>query len=609
MKKNIVVQILLAFAIFLQLIFYHLPEEMKFPLFLLSILLIIIFWIQRKPLLIPKQFTIFFSLYLLANFYSSFYSLYKFQAFLEITKFVGLFFLVILGVNIFRNKKIFLNTLFVLLTIASFWALCGILEFASRVNTQKNLSLFEPFHWPSLASSFFLLIFPYTLVLFLKEKSRGVKKMFLFASLFLVTTAWILSQSYLIILFLVTPVILFLFFFSLKQYEKKEIIKNKAKEIILLVFLIGVTLPNLLPSFGGRYIPKEIALFQEKIFFQDKNDVWRFSAESIKEHFWQGIGLGNFGLAYRQNIIKPWAWSDFSSNELLQTFVETGFFGFIAQLALFLYLFIICFRRMKSSLNDKSLLFFSISLSIISFLVINFNDFSFRIFPILIVFFILVATQFNSEKTIKIKTKSASLLILPIIFIAIWAFSDSMLLRMSQKSLTNKTYQKSEIILNWLSQRPTVFLNPKVLIWQSALELEKGQPQKALEHLKTAKALDPYNQEINYQMAALTYRQGKIEEAKQILEEKLKENPFLPPKYYLSLAKINFETNNNPLALQWLRKASYSFPVANKESFSTNRLSILQNNSYLSSLWDTYSYLYDLTRNKNYLLSLSLLFF
>lgn len=602
MKKNTLIQILFAIAISFQLIFYHLPEEIRFPLFLLSILLITILWLQKNSLLIPKTFAILYFFYLLANFYSGFYSPDKFQATLQIIKLINIFCLVILGVNIFQNKKAFLNTSFILPLIGSFWALCGILEFTGRVKPEKVLSLFEPFHWPTLSASFFLLIFPLALILFLNEKKGGVKKIILFASLFFITVAWILSRSYLTIFLLITfALLVFFFYVTTKQPGGNRIIKYKSREILLFLLLIGVVIPNLLPSFGGRQIPKEIALFQDKIFFQDKNDVWRFSTQSIKDHFWQGIGPGNFGLVYRQNIIKPWTWSDFASNELLHAFVETGLLGFTAQLLIFLYLGFVCFKQIGSSLISKNLPVFAISLSTILFLFINLNNFSFQIFPITITFFTLVASLLTQEKKVTLKPKFASFLILPLIFFAFWIFSDSNLLRIGQKSIVKKNYPKSEKILNWLSRRPTLFLNPRVFVWFSAWHLDNHQPQKAIEYLKKAKIINPYNQEIDYQIAAIIYRQERIGDAKKILEEKLESNPFLPPKYYSSLAKLNLEMDDEPTALLWLKKASNLFPILPTTSSSQVKLSILENNKYLASLWEIYFYLYGLTHDTTYL--------
>lgn len=593
MKKNKLPLIIFLLAFVFELIFFDLAPEINYPLILFLFSLSLFLWLYRKQtLVIPKTFSLLYLLFSLGYFFSALHSPVKFLASMEIIKVITVFLLVILGVNFFRQKKIQQNIFWTLILTGAFWAFSGIIEYTGRKSIASGKILFEPFHWPSLTAGFFLLALPVTLSFFFFPMKQRYKKAVLFCSLFFIISAWILSRSY---LFLLGGIVFSITIFHF-QSQKKNI-----KELVLLCILLAFILPNLSVSFGPNSMPNAAAAFQNKIFFQNKQHLYRFARQTIQEHLWWGIGPGNFLQAYLQQQTQPWDWSDFLSNELVQTLTETGLITFLAQTALFFYLFLLAAKKFFLFKKQKGLIGLAVSFSVLAFLIINLNDFSFRIFPIQLTFFLLVSFLLTDVTHIKTKSKFSLFPIMILVLISSFFLTDGYFLRIGQKKFLQKKYSQSEKILNWLNQRPKPFLNPRVLFWLSALALEKGSSDQAISYLSQVKKINPYNDEIDYQIAASIYRQGNLDQSKTILEQKLEENRFLPPKYYLNLAKINLEQENKEEALKLFKKLieDFSLPIRyeNKQAF----LAILEQAKYLSSIQAALFHLHDLTLDPQYL--------
>ena len=144
-------------------------------------------------------------------------------------------------------------------------------------------------------------------------------------------------------------------------------------------------------------------------------------------------------------------------------------------------------------------------------------------------------------------------------------------------------------------------LDPKIFYWLSAAELELGNNQGAIERLEKAQKLEPFNPEIDYQIAAILYRRQDLDKAKNILEKKIAENGFLPPKYFLSLAEISLERENQQEAFHWLDRGSKLFPFNPDLAMSAVKTNILQHNGYLFSLRGIYFHLYQISQEPYYL--------
>ena len=89
-------------------------------------------------------------------------------------------------------------------------------------------------------------------------------------------------------------------------------------------------------------------------------------------------------------------------------------------------------------------------------------------------------------------------------------------------------------------KRPVFFLNPKSLYFLSALKLENNQPGEAIFYLERLKELDPFNSELDYQIAEIEYSQEKLDEAEKRLKKAIRENTpdlqFAPCLGYVKLS-------------------------------------------------------------------------
>lgn len=602
MDKNTVTELFLIFLFLFLFLFHFLANEFLYPLVFITTSLMIIFQMQGGPVLIPKKFFLLLGGFFLINLFSALKSPLLFTTILAIIKLASLGQIVILGFNLFKNRKNYRRLFLGLILIGAFLAFIGICEYTSRHQEEKYLSLLLPFYWPSLAATFFLLIFPLTLIIFLKEKGKNLRKIFLFLSLFLITSAWILSKAFLEYLFLIT-LTLFIFFF-----KKADSINNKKRQAInlfLLILLSVVILPNFFPSFGFGRLPSSIISYQDKIFFMDRNDIWRFSKQIIRKNPWWGIGPGNFAAVYRQTLEIPWTWADFANNEILQASVETGLIGALVQFILFLYLGITCFNKIKRSflINQPSLA--AISISVFLFFLINFNHFSFQIFPLVSLAFLFLSIILVSEKAIMLKPKIFLIFTLPFFLASLLLFSDALLLKKGQFLFNQEDYQASERIFNFLLSRPKSLLNHQSLVWLSAIQIEKGEVDQALTYLEKFKILSPYNQEIDYQITQILYKQGDIKSARNYLEEKIETYSFLPPKYYFTVANLYLEENQILSAIEWLKKGIGIYPLLQEKS--NPPVSLLLAKGHHLALWKIYLTLFELTRNPEYLPALAFL--
>lgn len=593
MKKNTLIEIIFIGLCTFQLIFFFLPKEIIYPLFLLVISLLLIYLAQYQSIKIPKTFSLIYLLLLLTMIISASYSSsYSFAESMEIIKFVGLYLLITVGYNLFPEKVSLSRVVGFLIIAGLFWALAGIVEYTGRDRTILNLGLFEPFHWPTLATSFFLLILPINLAYYLKNNLSLKNKFFFFFTLSFLLIALFMSTTE---IHLIVIGFLLVFLTAIRLKPQKE----KLERIVYLGLLLSVSLPNLLPSFGEQKINSEVALFQEKVFFQDTNDAFRFSVNSIQKNFWWGIGPGTFALSYQVNLKQPWTWGDYAPNELIQTFVETGVFSFIVESILVLYILILCLRKIRMSFEKKDLITLSFATSILLFILQNSNNFSFRIFPIQIILFIILPVVLIQTSYFILNKKVLGIILLPILGISFFLFNDGLKLRSAIRSFSKSDDHNAEKVFYDLTNRPKYLLNPNSFYWLSTSFLVDNQPEEAISSLKTAHLLEPYNQELNYQIAKTLYLNKQINEAKAILLDSTKNNPFVSPKYYLALANIFIEENNKEMSEQILKEAGKAYPV-NSPKYQKGRI-ILNQTEFFSSLRQIYFSLYKLTGNLDYL--------
>lgn len=587
MRKNILVELLVGSVVGFQLFFFFLPEEIRYPLFSVLITLSSVLYF-KKEVVVPKTILILLCLLLFTVTLSGFFSPYPFRATLEIVKFGGLIFFLNLCFNLAREER-FQKIEYFVYGIITFWGLAGIIEYTSRGINSPH-SLFEPFYWPTLAAGAFLLSLPIIFYKLLETKQEQSKYYLFFGATYLLLVAWILTFSYL-------PIILICLIYTLYFFQKN--FKKLLPKLLLLSLLITVTLPNFLPSFGNQSLNKEVALFQERLFFEDQRDVLNFSKNTIQSNFWWGIGPGVFGPLYRTRLTKPWTWSDFSSIEPLQTFVENGVFTFIVQLILYTYLILLCIKKSFAKVNPQSPSFKIRSFSLLLFILLSLGNISLRIFPMEIIFFLMLSYILKDEKSIIISRKLYFLIAVPLLTISLLILLDSFSLREIQRNFVKNASPKTVTTLNNLTKRSKYLLNPKTYYWLSAAYLDNHDRKQTLESLKNVLLLEPYNEEIKYQIAKTYYVEDDLARSQNILQKILNDNVFSPPKYYLALANMSLEKGDKDSAKEILKRALDNFPL-NHPLYRQGR-EILDNTEYSLSLRQIAYLLFTLTQDKKYL--------
>ncbi len=109
--------------------------------------------------------------------------------------------------------------------------------------------------------------------------------------------------------------------------------------------------------------------------------IWGATVEMIKDHFWLGVGPGNWNMEYYTYVqglfagIQQTNWGR-PHNDFLWVFAEKGIFGFILFLSFFLYLFYLGIQVLRKS-DDKNSRILAVLLmgSVASYLCISFFSF------------------------------------------------------------------------------------------------------------------------------------------------------------------------------------------------------------------------------------------
>jgi len=86
--------------------------------------------------------------------------------------------------------------------------------------------------------------------------------------------------------------------------------------------------------------------------------VWRMALDNFKERPWLGVGLENFNLVYNKYFTPKITedWFDRTHNVYLDQLATNGLIGLAAYLAIFVYLFVLLFRKRREDLPQFTIL-------------------------------------------------------------------------------------------------------------------------------------------------------------------------------------------------------------------------------------------------------------
>jgi tetratricopeptide (TPR) repeat protein len=254
--------------------------------------------------------------------------------------------------------------------------------------------------------------------------------------------------------------------------------------------------------------------------------VWKTALPIIKNHFFFGVGFGNYKLVsgfYGENP------SIGANNMFLQILSENGIFGLIFFL-LMLAVFLVSINK-KLKISKDKILYLAVVFAVVTVLLYNFFVFSiWTATDILLLFFLL---SFSIEKygftnrNKKINFYILLSLLSPLTIISGMPFYAEQKYEKAMSSLAGQNRQSAELeLFNALRGDG---LNSKYFNALSDIYLQHYQDSKQKEYLdfavnlsENALKLNKYNDKYYYQLAWLYYFKGDKNLALKNIEEALK---------------------------------------------------------------------------------------
>lgn len=572
MKRELVFNFFYLAVLFFILICYHLSLELLLSFLSLGLLLLISLWFQKKQLVIPKTFSIVYLIFASFVTISNLFNGFNYSSFWEIVKLIDLYLVFVFNYNLLKNSKPYYDYILLFLVIISFFfAFDGILEFTGRAKELKWIGLIEPFRWPNLAASFYLFIFALVFFEIPQQKISKIANYFLFGLKYFILCAWLLTKSYLWGI----PI-----FIGIAFLRNRKFIKESFKEWIFLSLLVLTTFSNFYFSFGPINFSDANSLFQNGLAFINQQDVLNFAFSNLNYYPWWGVGSNNFAYYYNEFVSQPWTWATYASSELIQTIIENGIFAFTAELCLFGYL-IFCFFKKRGGK------YYYLSLSLLLFVIIGQFNISFKILPLLVIFFGLLPTLIPDKATDITLNKYFQIPTLIFSFLFIFLFFGVINLEKSQLLIARREFAKAINLLENLSNYPILSLNSQIYYDLGLLKFRVKDTTGAINTLNKAYSLEKYDTEILFLFANIQLEEGNLEQAKTIIKNIINKRKYSPPKYYLLYLQILEKENQNDKINETVLLVNKLYP-SKEELF--NKEYLLEVNDYLPALRELSKY-------------------
>lgn len=276
--------------------------------------------------------------------------------------------------------------LFTLLGVGGIEAIWGILQIYRLLPSyHADFLITGSFLNPGPYGGFLAMCIPLAVYAFLKEEKQWIKSLLVFLLLLFIAalpasmsrTAWIASLCG-------------IFYVLVLHYSWYEKIKSMRKRQKVVGTILGFIF--LAVVFYFLFILKRDSVFGR---FQ----VWMVSLQLLAEHFFAGVGLGNFSGAYGLEQIACFTTPgifplnekladcpEYAFNEFIHIGVELGIWGI-------LFLFSIFYWALRNSRNSYQ----GIAGALISLLVFSLFSYPLRLLPFLIVFVFLLSVQPGKE--------------------------------------------------------------------------------------------------------------------------------------------------------------------------------------------------------------------
>ena len=394
--------------------------------------------------------------------------------------------------------------------------------------------------------------------------------------LFLILISILFLQTRAVWLGLVVSSTLFLFFILIKNKSKVQLWVPKKMAIYSAIFLGSLLfITSILHYFNhlDLFLARlDFSTYSATYSVNERLLIWEKTIDLIKEHFWVGVGAGNWQFEYLKfsigGIMDAMGGSTFQRphNDFLWIWVETGIFGFISFLLLFGIPMAISIRKfVKESSSKADLLEIMVVCFLIGFFIVSLFDFPKERIELLVMSFLLLSFLYSKnihtyKLIFEIKLTYLILLFIPILLLCILTAG----FRIKGENYTVKIYkaktsQNAEAIIRNCDKAFSLFyeVDPASmpLSWYKGIAYTQvNDYENGCSEFDRAYQLSRYNHIINNNIGVCKLRSGNIEMAKKYFEESIRINPVYDEPI-LNLVVIYFNEKNYQKALKYTNMA------------------------------------------------------
>ena len=354
-----------------------------FYLSLLNIvfLVLLIFFRKSKIFQVKSKIFLFFLLFFVFAFFSSFFALNQTESFVRLSD-IGVILISLYLIYFFiENNTISLKFLILLLSFTLIIDISGTLYqfiffFSDRLYDFNNAMAIKGFYSNKNITAVAIgLKIPILLFLLNYYNKRIIKILVISIASISFMTLYLLSARALFLSYFVSiSIVLFLIFYRIIKYD--ENVSSSFKPFLplflslILGYIVFINL-NTAENLGINYRFETVAKGIDDESINQRVTFYSHAIESISNNFFLGVGIGNwkiYSVKYWANEMPSYIVPKHVHNDFLEIFAETGFFGFSAYFLFFLFIIIKLLRIFVNTFNSNLPILNSVIL--ISFIVI-----------------------------------------------------------------------------------------------------------------------------------------------------------------------------------------------------------------------------------------------
>jgi O-antigen ligase len=529
--------------------------------FCLTVLQIAIFvaWIFKKQTLrIPGAWLfILFLTYYLLNLLSTAWALNKADALYESQKVflaLGSLLLILTWVRAEEDEYVLVKSLIIVALSYAAYAVCQIARLPDlKLDTLYGVTSFAE-HKNLFASFLFLLMaFPAYGLIYFKGFWRGLS---FFALVFLLPLLFFLQVRSVYLAMALTGVLLAVF-------AIKRIKTFKTYQVFGILLVVGLPIMVLAvnPSIVKRL---NVFTYSASASGDERLKIWSNTLLLIKEHLFLGVGAGNwqynfskYGVGDVENISRNEISFQRPHNDLLWIFSETGLTGFLIIVMILLIVFRKALPAIRKS-NGRTILFFSF---LAGLLVESFFSFPKERVTHIFLASVMLALLLRSTQTVSEVPVARSRVIM-VFSLAILCFSLLLVVFRIKGEyytvllLSEKDRQNPKGVINDGNKAISFFYktdptSTPIYTYLGWAYNSMNKKDSVLDMSLRAYELSPYDYEVLSNYGLALEKTGKRPEAKKILLESIRINPYYESSR-LNMFILEYNSRNYREALHWL---------------------------------------------------------